>query len=47
MRESQPNRPAGDHASDLGAQSAALVHANERRWRVFRQRVEEIVAGGE
>jgi hypothetical protein len=36
-----------DHASDLAAQSAALVHANERRWRVFRQRVEEIVAEGE
>lgn len=32
-----------DHASDLAAQSAALVHGNERRWRVFRQRVEEIV----
>jgi TPR repeat protein len=32
-----------DHAGDLAAGSAALVHANERRWRVFRQRIEEIV----
>jgi hypothetical protein len=31
-----------DHASDLAAQSAALVHANERRWRVFRERVEKL-----
>ena len=35
-----------DHAGDLAAQSAALVHANERRWRVFRQRVEELAAAG-
>ncbi len=33
-----------DHASDLAAQSAALVHANERRWRVFRQRLEELTS---
>ena len=36
-----------DHASDLAAQSAALVHGNERRWRVFKQRVEELVEGDE
>ena len=32
-----------DRAADLGASSAALVHENERRWRIFRQRVEEIL----
>lgn len=32
-----------DHAGDLAAQSAALIHGNERRWRVFRQRVEELL----
>jgi hypothetical protein len=32
-----------DYASDLAAESAALVHGNERRWRVFRQRVDELV----
>lgn len=31
-----------DRAADLGAESAALVHENERRWRVFRDRVEEL-----
>ncbi|HEU0025369.1 MAG TPA: hypothetical protein VFQ12_12090 [Thermoleophilaceae bacterium] len=34
-----------DNASDLIAQSASLVHENERRWRVFRERV-ELVADG-
>lgn len=28
-----------DHATDLAVQSASLVHENERRWRVFRERV--------
>lgn len=32
-----------DHASDLAAESAVLVHGNERRWRVFRQRIDEMV----
>jgi TPR repeat protein len=32
-----------DHASDLVAESAALVHGNERRWRVFKQRVDQLV----
>lgn len=36
-----------DHASDLAAQSAALVHANERRWRVFRERVEELASAAD
>jgi hypothetical protein len=35
-----------DHASDLAAQSAWLVHENERRWRVFRERVAQLVASG-
>jgi hypothetical protein len=34
-----------DHASDLLCDFASLVHDNERRWRVFRDRVEEVVAG--
>lgn len=29
-----------DHAADLLAQSAVLVHESERRWRVFAERVE-------
>jgi hypothetical protein len=33
-----------DHASDLLSDFATLVHDNERRWRVFRGRVEEIVS---
>ena len=32
-----------NHAADLSATSATLVHDNERRWRVFAERVEEIV----
>ncbi|MEU9669110.1 MULTISPECIES: hypothetical protein [Streptomyces] len=31
-----------DRAADLMAQSAILVHENERRWRVFRARVREL-----
>ena len=31
-----------DRAADLVSESAVLVHDNERRWRVFRGRVEEI-----
>jgi len=33
-----------DRAADLSAESAILVHENERRWRVFRARVERVVA---
>ena len=33
-----------DRAADLTARSASLVHENERRWRVFRERVEAIAA---
>jgi hypothetical protein len=32
-----------DRAADLTAESAMLVHDNERRWRVFRLRVEALV----
>lgn len=31
-----------DHAADLAADSAARVHDNERRWRVFHARVREL-----
>ena len=31
-----------DHAADLLTESAALVHGNERRWRVFGERVSEL-----
>ena len=34
-----------DRAADLAAQSATLVHENERRWRVFGERVAELSAG--
>jgi hypothetical protein len=36
-----------DRAADLAAESAGLVHDNERRWRVFRARVAAILAAGE
>lgn len=36
-----------DRAADLAAESAALVHDNERRWRIFRQRVELILTDSE
>jgi hypothetical protein len=32
-----------DHASDLLGQFATLVHDNERRWRVFHARLQEII----
>jgi hypothetical protein len=35
-----------DHAVDLTAESAALVHDNERRWRTFRERAEAISDSG-
>ncbi len=31
------------HAADLCSDSAGLVHDNERRWRVFRRRAQELV----
>lgn len=33
-----------DHASDLAAQSATLTHENERRWRVFHERVQRLTS---
>jgi hypothetical protein len=33
-----------DHAADLLCDFGGLVHDNERRWRVFRDRVEQVVA---
>ena len=33
-----------DHAADLLSDFAGLVHDNERRWHIFRVRVEQIVA---
>ncbi len=32
------------HAADLSAASAVLVHENERRWRTFRKRVDQITS---
>ena len=34
-----------DHAADLAAQSATLTHENERRWRVFHDRVQQMTGG--
>lgn len=33
-----------DRAADLAVHSASLVHDNERRWRIFSERVRELVA---
>ena len=33
-----------DHAADLFSDFAGIVHDNERRWRVFRTRVEQVAA---
>lgn len=33
-----------DRAADLYCESSALVHQNERRWRVFHTRVESLLA---
>jgi hypothetical protein len=31
-----------DHAADLSTASSVLTHENERRWRIFHQRIEQI-----
>ena len=36
-----------DQAADLAAQSSVLVHSNERKWRVFAERVEQLEAATE
>ncbi len=33
-----------DHAADLLSEFAGIVHDNERRWRIFRSRVQQVVA---
>jgi hypothetical protein len=35
-----------DQAADLAAESAVLVHHNERKWRVFGDRVELVIGSG-
>jgi hypothetical protein len=35
-----------NHAADLSATSSVLTHENERRWRIFHQRLEQIAASG-
>jgi hypothetical protein len=35
-----------NHAADLSAASSVLTHENERRWRIFHDRVERITASG-
>jgi hypothetical protein len=35
-----------NHAADLSAASSVLTHENERRWRIFHQRLEQITASG-
>jgi hypothetical protein len=35
-----------NHAADLAAASSVLTHENERRWRIFHQRITEITANG-
>jgi hypothetical protein len=34
-----------NHAADLSAASSVLTHENERRWRIFRQRLDQIASG--
>jgi hypothetical protein len=35
-----------NHAADLSAASSVLTHENERRWRIFHQRIEQITRPG-
>jgi hypothetical protein len=35
-----------NHAADLSAASSVLTHENERRWRIFHQRLKQITASG-
>ena len=35
-----------NHAADLSAASSVLTHENERRWRIFHERVEQITSSG-
>jgi hypothetical protein len=42
--DSGRRRSCSTHAADLLSDSAGLVHDNERRWRVFRTRLDAILA---
>jgi hypothetical protein len=35
-----------NHAADLAAASSVLTHENERRWRIFHERVEQLTRSG-
>jgi hypothetical protein len=35
-----------NHCADLSAASSVLTHEDERRWRIFHERVDQIAAGG-
>ena len=35
-----------NHAADLSAASSVLTHENERRWRIFHERIEQITPSG-
>ena len=35
-----------NHAADLSAASSVLTHENERRWRIFHERIEQIAPSG-
>ena len=35
-----------NHAAELSAASSVLTHENERRWRIFHERVEQITPPG-
>jgi hypothetical protein len=35
-----------NHAADLSAASSVLTHENERRWRIFHERIEQITPPG-
>lgn len=35
-----------NHAADLSAESSVLIHEDERRWRIFHERIEQITSSG-
>ena len=35
-----------NHAADLSAASSVLIHEDERRWRIFHERIEQITSSG-
>jgi hypothetical protein len=35
-----------NHAADLSAASSVLTHEDERRWRIFHERIEQITSSG-